>query len=249
GTEVVTFRSPEGLLRHKDLGFDDPEGVSFHTSMVVLSDHAGTQLDGLCHATFGADCHWYNGYTVDRWSGDFGPKRAGAENIPPVIVTGVMIDLPGHLGVEELDPHFAVTPDLLAAAVESQGVEIRPGEAVLIRTGSMRHWEEYGYAHDRIAGPDTAGITLESARWLVEEQGAILIGSDTTTLEVMPPVDGDNRSPVHKYLLVDQGVHMGELHFLEQLAAEGIHRFCYIALAPKVRGTTAGFAMRPIAMV
>ena len=40
GTEVVMFRSPDGLLRFGDLGLDDPEGVSFHTSMVVISDHA-----------------------------------------------------------------------------------------------------------------------------------------------------------------------------------------------------------------
>jgi hypothetical protein len=62
-------------------------------------------------------------------------------------------------------------------------------------------------------------------------------------------VDGDNASPVHKYLLVDQGVNMGELHYLEALAEAAVHRFCYIALTPKVRGTTAGFALRPIALV
>jgi hypothetical protein len=42
---------------------------------------------------------------------------------------------------------------------------------------------------------------------------------------------------------------MGELHFLEELAAAGVHRFCYIALTPKIRGTTGGFALRPVAIV
>ena len=249
GTEVVAFRTPEGILRHKDLGLEDPEGESFHTSMVILSDHSGTQIDALSHATFGPDRHWYNGFTVEQWTGDFGPKRAGAENIPPIIVTGVLIDLPGHLGLDELEPSFAAGPGALEAALEAQRVDIQPGEAVFIRTGALRHWGMYGEDHARIEQAMTAGITLEAARWLVEEKGAVLVASDTTTVEVVPAVDGDVPQPVHKYLLVDQGVNMGELHNLEELADAGVYRFCYIALAPKVRGTTAGFAMRPIAVV
>jgi hypothetical protein len=42
---------------------------------------------------------------------------------------------------------------------------------------------------------------------------------------------------------------MGELFFLDELAAERIFRFCFVALVPKVVGATAGFAMRPIAIV
>ena len=76
-----------------------------------------------------------------------------------------------------------------------------------------------------------------------------MIAADNTTVEVSPPVDGDCAAPVHKYLLVEQGVHMGELHQLEELAGSGESRFCYIALAPKVAGTTAGFAMRPVAVI
>jgi kynurenine formamidase len=68
-------------------------------------------------------------------------------------------------------------------------------------------------------------------------------------VEVYPPADGDCLAPVHKYLLVEQGVHMGELHNLEELAATGQSRFCYIALVPKVAGATAGFAMRPVAVI
>jgi kynurenine formamidase len=251
GTELVTFRSPEGIKRQRDLiGLDqDRHGVSFHTSMVILSDHAGTQLDGLCHATFGEDHHWYNGFTVEQWSGDFGPRRAAAHGMPPVIAQGVLIDVAGHLGVDELAAGFPVGPDLLAETLAAQGTELAPGEVVLIRTGTLRHWGHDGSNRAALAGPDTAGISLAAAKWLCEDKGALLVGSDTSTVEVVPSVDGDNESPVHKYLLVDQGVHMGELHYLEKLAAEAVHRFAYLALSPKVRGATAGFALRPIALV
>lgn len=249
GTEVIAYRTPEGLLREAQPGFDDPEGISFNTSMVILSDHAGTQIDGLCHATFGADRHWYNGFTADEQGRDFGPERAAAQNIPPIIASAVLIDVPRFKGTDELEPGYPIGPHDLEAALDAQGTDLRPGDVVFVRTGAMRHWGERGEDHDRISGPDTAGLTLAGARWLVEEKGSVFVGADNSTVEVVPPVDGDNASPVHKYLLVDQGVHMGELHYLEDLAADGVHRFCYIALVPKVRGTTAGFALRPIALV
>lgn len=249
GTEVLAYRTPDGLLKEEfaDLGAED--GVSYNTSMVVVSDHAGTQIDGLCHATFGEDRHWYNGFTDEEDGRDFGPRRAGAHGIPPIINSAVLIDVAKDQGVENLEPHTGVDPEDLQSALDSQGTEIRPGDAVFVRTGVMRHWGEVGADHDRIAEPDTAGLTLASARWLVEENGAIVVGADNSTVEVVPPVDGDLAAPVHKYLLVDQGVHMGELHYLEDLSADDVHRFCYIALTPKVRGTTGGFALRPIALV
>ena len=249
-TQVVSYRTPDGLVRGGDLpGFENPSGTSFNTSMLLLSDHAGTQIDGLCHATYGRDRHWYNGYDADRHGTDFGPTRAGAENIPPIITRGVLIDVPNALALDELPAGFGVEPALLQQALDIQRVDIRPGQAVFIRSGCMRHWGETGQDHAAIAAPDSAGITLAAARWLVEEKGAVLVASDTSTVEVTPSLDGDCSSPVHKYLLVDQGVHMGELHYLEDLAAEDVYEFTYIALAPKVEGATAGFAMRPVAVI
>jgi kynurenine formamidase len=248
-TEVVAFRSPAGLDLEADQAGVVRDGLSFRTSMIVLSDHAGTQLDALSHATFGDDHHWYNGFVATEHMGDFGPQRAGAENIPPIILSAVLIDVPGYLGIDELDPGFAIDPTLLAETLAWQEVDISPGDAVMIRSGSMRHWGSLGSDHAALARADTSGINLAAARWLVEEKGAILIGSDTSTVEVMPAVDGDCSQPVHEYLLVEQGVHMGELHTFEQLAVSRTYRFCYIALTPKVRGTTAGFALRPIALV
>lgn len=249
GTEVLPYRTPDGLLKEGAPGFEDPNGVSYNTSMVQISDHAGTQIDGLCHATFGEDRHWYNGYTADEYGSDFGPKRAAAHNIPPIINSGLLIDVAGEKGVDNLDAGEPIHPQDLEAALDSQDTTIEPGDAVFIRTGVLRHWDEVGADHERLEGPDTAGLTLEATRWLVEEKGALIVGSDTSTVEVTPAVDGDSPAPVHKYLLVDQGVHMAELHDLEELSRDSVFRFCYIALPPKIKGITGGFALRPIAVI
>ncbi len=53
---------------------------------------------------------------------------------------------------------------------------------------------------------------------------------------------------MHKYLLVEQGVHIGEFHYLEDLSRDKVYEFCYLAAVNKIAGTTAGFTLRPLAM-
>jgi kynurenine formamidase len=127
---------------------------------------------------------------------------------------------------------------------------------VLIRTGTLRHWGDAGSNHVKIAQHDSAGLNLESAKWLVEQNGAMLIGSDTSGLEYAPR-DQDAEAyrekyksfmPVHTYLLIAQGVHIGEFHNLEQLSRDKAYEFCYICTTAKVKGTASGFALRPLAI-
>jgi len=54
--------------------------------------------------------------------------------------------------------------------------------------------------------------------------------------------------PVHNYLLIQQGVHIGEFHNLEGLAKDKIYEFCYLCSPNKIKGTAAGFALKPIAI-
>src|SRR5438876_9818005 len=142
-----------------------------------------------------------------------------------------------------------ITAEDLRETLEWEKMDIQPGDAVFVRTGTLRYWGESGSDHEKIRAHDTAGINLDSARWLVEQKGAVLIGSDTSGLEVAPAPPGSTSFvPVHEYLLVQQGVHIGEFHFLEQLSQDKVYEFCYIAATNKIKGTTAGFTMRPIAL-
>jgi hypothetical protein len=40
----------------------------------------------------------------------------------------------------------------------------------------------------------------------------------------------------------------GECYYPEDLAREGAYEFCYVCMTNKIRGTTAGFTLRPIAL-
>jgi kynurenine formamidase len=164
--------------------------------------------------------------------------------------------LAGLKNVEALPGNYAITIDDLQQALRRQQTQLKPGDIVLIRTGTLRHWGETGGDHAKIGAHDSAGISLETAQWLVEQNGSMMIGSDTRGLEY-GPAEKDAKAyrdkyqsfnPVHHYLLIEQGVHIAEFHFLEDLARDRVYEFCYMATTNKIKGTAAGFTMRPIAI-
>lgn len=249
--EITTFRSPEGVKRGKDIaGFDKhPKQLGFHSCALFISDNVGTQIDGLGHITTGADNHWYNGFREEDWGGDFGIRKADADTIPPIITRAVLVDVAAWKGVDALPSNFAIGPKELEQTLAAQNMDIEPGDAVLIRTGTLRYWGETGADHSRIAQHDSAGLTLAGAKWLVEQKGAIFIGADTSGVEVgNDPALPGVVNPVHEYLLVEQGVHLGEFHYLEDLSRSKVWRFTYIATTNRLKGTAAGFALRPLAI-
>lgn len=251
--EVMTFRSPEGVKRQGDFepgkGPGNSSETAWHSCALFISDNVGTQIDGLGHATEGKDDHWYNGFREQEWGGNFGMRKCGAETIPPIITRGVLLDVAGHQKVDALPSHFEITPKILQETAAAQRVEIRPGDAVFIRTGVLRYWGETGADHEKLRTHDSAGINLAAAKWLVGDKGAVLLGADTSGLEFGPPPAGSTSfMPVHNYLLIQQGVHIGEFHNLEELARDKAYEFAYICTTNKVKGAAAGFTLRPIAI-
>ncbi len=257
--EIISFRTPEGVKRQGDIPAlvnDNPDGLAWHSSALFINDNVATQIDGLGHITTDADNHWYNGFQEKDWGGNFGIRKADVTTIPPIVARGVLIDVAGAKGLEALPSNYAISVDDLQAALRKQNTLLQPGDIVLIRTGTLRYWGETGSDHAKIGAHDSAGISLETAKWLVEQNGALMIASDTSGLEY-GPAEKDAKSyrdkyrsfnPVHRYLLVEQGVHIGEFHNLEALARERAYEFCYVASTNKIKGTVAGFALRPLAM-
>ncbi|MGO9468989.1 MAG: cyclase family protein [Isosphaeraceae bacterium] len=251
--EIITFRSPDGIHRMQDP--DAPPAaqnaghVYWHSAAMFISDNVATQIDGLAHITAGLDFHWYNGFKESDWGSDWGPRKCDAATIPPIVARGVLIDVAAYKKVDALPGHTRISAGDLKDALAWEGVSLAPGDVVLVRTGTGRFWGTDGADHATIAEHDSAGPDLEATRWLVEDQGAVMVGSDTSGYEVSPPPDApDTIIPVHRYLLVEQGVHLGEFHYLEGLSQAKAYTFCYIATVNKIKGAAAGFALRPIAL-
>jgi kynurenine formamidase len=251
--EILTFRSPDGVHRMKDADAppesSNPDMVYWHSAAMFISDNVATQIDGLAHITAGSDYHWYNGFKESDWGGDWGPRKCDAPTIPPIIARGVLIDVAGFKKVEALPGHTRITKTDLEETLAWEGVHLAPGDVVLVRTGTGRFWGEDGADHVKIGEHDSAGVDIAGTKWLVEDQGAIMVGSDTSGYEVNPAPDSPGTGiPVHRYLLVDQGVHLGEFHYLEGLSQAKAYTFCYVACVNKIKGAAAGFTLRPLAL-
>jgi kynurenine formamidase len=156
-----------------------------------------------------------------------------------------MLDVAGLHGVDVLEPGQPIKPEDLAGCCERQGIEIERGDAVLIRSGWPSHWndpERYLGARDGAPGPDEA-----AAEWLASK-GIRLTGSETVAYEWIPPGRGHSLLPVHRVMLVENGIHIVENLRLTQLAEEGVSEFLFVLTPLKVMGAT-GVPVRPVAVV
>lgn len=227
------FRIPEAVTS------DSPPPFDFSMEEVSGSLHVGTHIDGLAHIH--ADGVMFGGIrSRDAWS-DFGWLSNGAETIAPIIRRGVLIDAARHLGVAMLADGYQLAPDEVRAMLTADGVDVRPGTAVLIRTGKMAQFCAGSEDYSR----EAPGVGAEAAVALYKE-GMSLLGTDTSGTEAHPITD--RHATTHRAMLVERGVHLLEILDLEELARDRVLEFCLIALPLKIVGATGSW-LRPIALV
>ncbi len=236
--QVTMYRTPSGLRGDgvEPWGPSNEVNLQYMAESVSGTAHSGAHVDALAHMTIGEDDHWFDGANAREHLGDRGPTVGDGSKLPPFIRRGVLLDVPGFLGVEALDSHQVVDADQLRQVAEHQGVTIGPGDIVMIRTGYLGAWPDA----EKMARHTTAGPDLSAAAWLLD-QGVVAVGSDTETFEVQPAPDlgsPANPQPVHTLLLIENGIYLFEGIYLEDLAREKAYEFLFIALPIKIAGTT-----------
>ncbi len=244
--EVITFRTPMGEYVQKDQSWlmsHNDAHIGFISEVMICCMHTGCHMDSLAHITCGADNHWYNGFTAAEYLGDWGPLKADISTVPPVVTRGVMIDVAGYKGVNMLPAGYCITPADLQGALRKQGTALKPGDAVLVRTGQMSVWADKA----AMAKGDGAGLGLQAVKWLAEKNKTILIGDDQSAFECQPSPDMTNPHPCHQYMLIQNGIHIMEFVYLEDLAKDKIYEFMFVCLPLKNKGAT-GSMIRPIAV-
>lgn len=234
--------TPHGTVIDDPLGLGDSmnEHVSYTGAAVSMYTHMGTHIDALSH--FGLDGQIWNGFSAREHLGDRGWSVAGAEQLPPIVARGVLVDVAGARDAEMLPAGYRITRDDLVRALSRQSVTIERGDVALIRTGRMRLYEDAAaYMHD------PPGLSMAGARYLVEERGAMVVGADNLSFEAFPSEVEGNYVPLHTYLLAQQGAPILELVDLEALARDRVYEFAFIAGSLKLRGADAA-PLRPIAL-
>ncbi len=203
GTDAVSGNQDAGKLRYAD-------------DMVSLPLQCGTQWDALGHIFY--DDKMWNGYDA-RLVDSNGAQKNSIEKVKDRMAgRGVLLDVARHLGVDFLEDGMAITNEDLDAAARAQGVEIRRGDFVIVRTGQMEErlarGEWGGYA-----GGDAPGLAFETCEWIFRKEIAAIC-TDTWGCEVRPNETDDASQPWHWVVIPMIGITMGEIFYLKNLAAD-----------------------------
>jgi kynurenine formamidase len=246
--QVMLARTPEGIRAEGAQPWGPPNdaGLGYMADYLLATTHSGAHIDALAHMTVGPDNHWYGGGNTAEHLTDGGPAVGDAEKLPPFFTRGVLLDAAAFRGIDALPASSPVDAAEMQAIADAQGVEVRPWDVVLIRTGYLKYWPDAtAMARHKTAGPD-----LSAAEWMLD-RGVVATGTDTETYEVQPAPDRGvpaNPQPVHTRLLIENGIYLMESLYLEELAQEKAYEFLFVTLPVKIRGAT-GSMIDPLAVV
>jgi len=215
--------------------------------VLILPLQSGTQWDGLAHVFF--EQQMYNGFSAGQVTSRGAQRNGVSAAADRLVGRGVLLDLPAARGVPYLAPGYAITGEDLDAACEAQGVTVRRGDFVLVRTGALARVRERG-AWEDYAGGDAPGMGLGSVPWVSDHEIAGL-ATDLWDVEVRPAETPDVMQPLHILFIVQLGLWLGEIFDLEVLAErcreEKRHEF-FFAAQPLVITGGVGSPINPIAI-
>src|SRR5262245_15349454 len=204
----------------------------------------GTQLDGLGHigVRMRGDDYFYNGFRMSEFGTAYGLEKLGIENVGVFFTRGVLVDVAGFRGVPRMAVGEVITVKDLEGALKKQEVDVREGDAVLLRTGHGQLWMK----NNELFSRGEPGLGMAAARWLCARK-IVLVGSDTWATEVVPHQDKDRPYEVHQLLLVRHGIYNLENLDLEKAARDRVYEFAFIFAPLRLKGAT-GSPGNPIAV-
>ena len=237
-------------IRHGDLTEIAPASAA--AEVISMSAHTATHIDALCHVgefqnaegevDMSGEVRIYagEGRTVAAASlgTNAGQQHLSIAEMPPIVTRGILLDVAGYKEVDVLPDNYAITVTDIRGTLARQDTAMRAGTAVLVRTGYYQHLRE----DDPLYRDSIAGLGLDAAHFLLE-QGMILAGADTMSVEALPPMS----HPVHRLLLVHNGVTHLENVYLEELAAQRVYEFLLIVTPLRLLGATGSW-VHPIAI-
>ena len=256
------LQASSGDKDHVDVTCDDA---------VTLYNQYSTQWDALAHygQLFDADGDghaetvFYNGFRANEHliapaSDDesCSARALGIQNLAETCAQGrgTLVDLHAIYGRERV----AVGHDDFMRAMETQKVEVARGDFLCLYTGyadmllEMKKKPDMQVLNQACCGLDGGDEKL--LRW-ISDSGIVAICADNFAVEVRPKQRRQGRRammPLHEHCLFKQGIHLGELWYLKDLAGWlSTHgRRHFLLTAPPLRlPESVGSPVTPVATV
>lgn len=228
--------------RHRDTFEPARHGPrSSASGTLSMMEHSGTHIDALCHQA--TDLRLFGGIPTDKAETPTGFTCLGVETVPPLLGRGVLLDLAGWKGQPTLPPRHGLSADELQGCARAQGVEVKAGDVLLVRTGFDTLW------HDEPAYLEAAGVAKSGTLW-ADDKGVVAVGADNMAWDVPEERDHETKATLfaHVHLLTRRGIYILENLKLEELARDRHWTFAFIGIPLKFKGAT-GSPLRPLALV
>lgn len=221
--------------------FGAPADLGANEDTLVIAAHNGTHMDALCHVFAGGKL--YNGFDASTFTASRGAARCGIEKTGGFASRAVLLDVARHFGVEWLEPGTKISGDDLEACRAAQGVEVRQGDTLLVRTGWLDLYASLDAGQPHPLGQP--GLATSTVEW-IDDHDLAAIGADNAAIECIP-FDDNVFLILHIELLVKRGITLIEHLVLSKMAADGCHEALFIA-APMLVTGGSGSPLNPIAI-
>lgn len=225
-------------------GGDIASGAQDHLATLRYTDDAAylvlqssTQWDALAHIYH--DGKMYNGYGTEQVHSAGALKNSITNIKDRAVGRGVLLDIARYKGKDALATSEPISSEDLEGCAAQQGVEVGEGDFVLVRTGQLEERRQSGSWGDFAGGP-APGLAISAADFFCPRHVAA-VSTDTWGTEVLPNETPDVYQPLHIIMLVNAGIHLGEMWDMEALAKDcaddGIYEFMLVAPPLTVTGS------------
>ncbi len=212
-------------------------GVAQDDNIDGFNTQYSSQWDGLRHFK-------HREYGFYNWTSDRDASRLdGKLSIHKLaehgfVGRGVLLDVARHTHIAP-DAYYAITPRLLDEVAAAQGVDIKPGDIILLRTGMAAMLHRESPSDDVREGFACPGLDQgdETLAWLWNHQIAA-VAADNLAVEAWPP--NREKKVLHSHAIALLGLIFGELFDFEALAedcaSDGVYECLFTAKPLMLRG-------------
>lgn len=233
----------------------DNRGIAFSDDLIIMHQQYSTQWDGFPHT--GYDGKLYNDVPLSVVTARGTQKHSIHLWADKIVTRGVLLDVAKYKGRKFLEKGYIITSEDLHGTANMQGVEIKSGDCLLIRTGWITHLlnQKWPMRNDEIIELGEPGVGYDAAQWLHKKEIAC-IAVDNIGVEPIPfdPVAIEKFSsqmPMHVEFLVNMGMPLGEIFDFEALAKDcaedGQYDFMFVAPPLRIVGGV-GSPLSPVAI-
>jgi kynurenine formamidase len=251
--DLGTEPSPENPrpAQHHMLASGDARDSSGIPGYEAARDHIALDVHGLYTTHVDALSHMfvrgemYGGRPASDVRSDGALSNTVLSMADGVVGRGVLLDVPRALGRDFLDAGEVVTRVDLETTEEAQGLEVGPGDVLLVAWGrDARRAAKQGF-------DGFSGLHAQCLPWLFE-RGVAVLGSDGIS-DPMPFVGTpDWPFPVHQIGITAIGLHlidnMALTRLSERCAAAGRWEFLFTMGPLRIPGAT-GCPVNPVAVL